>query len=62
MPEIAEVRTVAKTLNERINGKKIKDIKVYYDGIIQDDFEYFKENVIERIITKVHNFGKYLFI
>ena len=62
MPEIAEVRTVAKTLNERINGKKIKDIKVYYDGIIQDDFEYFKENVIDRIITKVHNFGKYLFI
>lgn len=62
MPEIAEVRTVAKTLNERIVGKKILDIQAFYNGIIQDDFEYFKKNVINREITRVHNYGKYLFI
>lgn len=62
MPEIAEVRTVAKTLNERIVGKKIKDINVFYTGIIQDDIEYFKNSIVNREITKVHNYGKYLFI
>ena len=62
MPEIAEVRTVARTLNERIVGEKIIDIEVFYDGIIQDDYEYFRNNVINREITKVHNYGKYLFI
>ena len=62
MPEIAEVRTVAKTLNERIVGKKIKDVEAYYYNIIQDDFIEFKKNVINREITKVHNYGKYLFI
>lgn len=62
MPEIAEVRTVARTLNKRIVGKKIIDVETYYDGIIQDDYEYFRNNVINREITKVHNFGKYLFI
>ena len=62
MPEIAEVRTVARTLNERIVGEKIIDIEVFYNGIIQDDYEYFRNNVINREITKVHNYGKYLFI
>ena len=62
MPEIAEVRTVARTLNKRIVGKKIIDINVYYDGIIQDDLVYFKDNVINKEITKVDNYGKYLFI
>ena len=52
MPEIAEVRTVARTLNKRIVGKKIIDLKIYYGGIIQDDLEYFKENVINKEITK----------
>ena len=42
MPEIAEVRTVARTLNERIVGEKIIDIEVFYNGIIQDDYEYFR--------------------
>ena len=55
MPEIAEVRTVARTLNKRIVGKKIVDI-------IQDDLVYFKDNVINKEITKVDNYGKYLFI
>lgn len=62
MPEIAEVRTVAKTLNERIVGKKIIDVEIYYHNIIQDDFEEFKKTVINREITRVHNYGKYLFI
>ena len=59
MPEIAEVRTVAKTLNERIVGEKIIGIDIYYDGIIQDNIDYFIENVVNRTITRVHNYGKY---
>lgn len=61
MPEIAEVRTVAKTLNTNITGEKIIDIEINYAGIIQDDIEYFRNNIINRTITKVHNYGKYLF-
>ena len=43
MPEIAEVRTVAKTLNKRIIGKKITGIDFIYDKIILGDKEEFKD-------------------
>lgn len=62
MPEIAEVRTVARTLNKKIVGKQIMDVEYFYDGIIQDDIEYFINTVRNKVITKVHNYGKYLFI
>lgn len=62
MPEIAEVRTVAKTLNKRIVGKKIIGIDLIYDKIIMGDKEEFKNTIIGREITEVSNFGKWLFI
>ena len=34
MPEIAEVRTVAKTLNDKIVGRKIISIETPYDKIM----------------------------
>ena len=34
MPELPEVETVKETLKLKLIGKKIKDVKVYYDGII----------------------------
>lgn len=60
MPEIAEVRTVAKTLNERISHSKIKDIDILYPNIIEDDLDYFKKCLIGKEIKKVSNYGKYL--
>lgn len=60
MPEIAEVRTVARTLNQRIVGKKIKDIELIYSKIVIDDPEYFKNNLIGKTFKSVDNYGKWL--
>lgn len=62
MPEIAEVRTVARTLDKRIVGKKIIGIDVIYDGIIDGDVQAFKKSVKNRHITSVDNYGKWIFI
>lgn len=62
MPELAEVRTVAKTLNERLVGKKIIGVTVNYDKIIEDKIEDFKKVVENNYILSVDNYGKWLFI
>ena len=62
MPEIAEVRTVAKTLNKRIKKKKITGIDFIYDKIILGDKEEFKDIVKNKTIKEVTNFGKWIFI
>ncbi len=61
MPEIAEVRTVAKTLNKKIVGKRIVGIDVYYPKMIDGDIKAFKENIIGTEFKNVHSFGKWLF-
>ena len=60
MPEIAEVRTVARTLNRSLPGNKIKDINVIYDRIIDQDTNEFKNILIGKTIESVSSFGKYL--
>lgn len=62
MPEIAEVRTVKRALKSKIVGRKIIDIIYKYDGIIKSDKEEFKNILINKTITDVDNFGKWLFI
>ena len=46
MPEIAEVRTVAKTLNSKIVGRKIIGILTPYDKIIKSDNMVYMEKII----------------
>ena len=60
MPEIAEVRTVARTLNKSLKNKTIKDINVFYDKIIDQDIQEFKNMLIDKDIKNVSSFGKYL--
>ena len=43
MPEIAEVETVRQTLKKRILGRKIKNVNILYDKIIETDVKEFKE-------------------
>ena len=43
MPELPEVETVKRTLENFILNKKIKDIEVIYPRIIEDDVEVFKD-------------------
>ena len=60
MPEIAEVRTVARTLNKRIVGKKIIGIDLIYDKLIVGDKEKFKEVITNKAFENVTSFGKWL--
>ena len=60
MPEIAEVRTVAKTLNKRIVGKRITGIDYIYDKIIIGDKKEFKKILTNNTFESVSNTGKWL--
>lgn len=60
MPEIAEVRTVARTLNKQVVGRKIIGLDIIYDKIIENK-DIFNE-VIGKTIKSVDNYGKYIFI
>lgn len=60
MPEIAEVRTVAKVLKEQILNKKIIDVIVFYGGILEVEEEYFKKCLINNEIKDITTKGKWL--
>ena len=60
MPEIAEVETVRRTLKKKILNKKIKEVKVYYDKIIQTNLEEFKYNLIDESFIDIKRKGKWL--
>lgn len=62
MPELPEVETVRRVLSNEIVNTKIVDIDVYYNNIIEDDLNYFKNNVIGKTITSLSRLGKYLII
>ena len=44
MPELPEVETVKKSLQELVLNKVIKEVVVNYDRIIQTDLGKFKNN------------------
>ena len=60
MPEIAEVETVRNTLKERILHKKIKSIDIYYNGILLDSEDTFKNTLIGREFIDIKRIGKWL--
>ena len=53
MPELPEVETVKRTLENFILNKKIKDIEVIYPRIIEDDVEVFKQRVVNKTFLKI---------
>ena len=61
MPELPEVETVKETLKLKLIGKKIKDIKVYYDGIIAyPEVKEFSKQIKNLPIKDVKRRGKWL--
>lgn len=60
MPEIAEVETVRNTLKKRILNKKIVDVKIFYNKIIENDDEEFKKKVIGEEFVDILRKGKWL--
>jgi formamidopyrimidine-DNA glycosylase len=59
MPELPEVRTVAKTLREKLLHKKIIDINVMYPKIIEERSLDIK-NLISKSLDEISTYGKYL--
>ena len=61
MPELPEVETVRRTLEHQILNEKIVDVKVLYEGILENvTKEEFKQNLINETITDIKRYGKYL--
>ena len=60
MPELPEVETVKETLKKQILKKKIKNIKILYDGIIVGNINEFKKDIISQEIINIDRRGKFL--
>lgn len=60
MPEIAEVRVVAKTLKKSLIGKKVERIDDLYPRIIDGDAEVFKESLVGSTFKDITTCGKWL--
>ena len=60
MPEIAEVETVRQTLKRKILRKKIKNVNVLYERMIESDINEFKNNLIGLEFSDILRKGKWL--
>ncbi len=61
MPELPEVETVKRTLEEFLIGKTIIDVDVKYSKIIRDiSIDNFKSSLAMQKITDIQRIGKYL--
>ena len=60
MPELPEVETVKNTLKKQILGKKVKSVKILYDGIIDTNKDEFKKNIIGQSFINIERRGKFL--
>ena len=62
MPELPEVETIAKGLRKAIAGKRIKEVKAIFPGIVRQNFNLFKKAIIQKRVKGVRRRGKYLLI
>ncbi len=60
MPEIAEVETVRNTLKRRILNKRIKEVEVYYEPMIESDLDSFKKDLVGESFIDIKRRGKWL--
>lgn len=64
MPELPEVETVKRTLNELVIGKTVKSVDVRWPNIIRRpiDINQFKAQLIGETLTDVQRRGKFLLL
>jgi formamidopyrimidine-DNA glycosylase len=63
MPELPEVETIRRDLENLIQGKAIKDIRLYYDGFIKyPGKDEFVANLTGKKVRATGRRGKYLFL
>lgn len=60
MPEIAEVRVVAKALKKNLIGKKIENIKILYSRIVEGDGKKFVDALEGCTFKDIRTSGKWL--
>jgi formamidopyrimidine-DNA glycosylase len=60
MPELPEVETVRRTLKNFIIGKKISDVQIHYDKIVNGDSTQFIEALKGQTIRDIDRMGKFL--
>lgn len=61
MPELPEVRVVAKSLRNKIIDKKIESIRILRDKFIKEiEVDEFVKSVVNSTIKNIENIGKYL--
>ena len=60
MPELPEVETVKEKLKKELLNKKIKSIRILYDGIIATNVKGFKKNIVNQEIIDITRRGKFL--
>lgn len=62
MPELPEVETVRQILLKQITGKTIQNIKIYYNGILENVTpNNFVNSLVGETICDIKRYGKYLF-
>ncbi len=62
MPELPEVETIARGLSKALVGKRIKQVRTIFPGIVKQNCSLFKREVCQRTIEAVRRRGKYLLI
>lgn len=60
MPELPEVETVRRVLKDDLIKLTITDIEVRYKNIIENDLDYFINNVKNKKIVDINRFAKFL--
>lgn len=61
MPELPEVETVRRTLENFIIGKEIRDIDIFYEKIVRNvSIDSFKNELIGKTFDKISRYGKHL--
>lgn len=62
MPELPEVETIARGLNNYLVNKRIAAVDIRYSKIVNGDEESFRRLICGRRIKKINRYGKYLFL
>lgn len=61
MPELPEVETVVRGLREKVVGRIIKKVNIYYENIIEyPDVCSFQEKIKNQKINEINRYGKWI--
>ena len=61
MPELPEVETVKLTLENKLVGKRVTNVDVLYDKMLENiSPDEFKKKLINQKLNSFYRYGKYL--